>query len=237
MRAFFLFVVLANLGFFAWANFFSESDSQSDPRPIARQIAPEKLRVLPSTNSVRTPPVAPVKPAAEAPAPQAAAAKACLELGAFSAADVTRAGEALAALTLGTRLSQRQVDDTASWWVFIPPRGSKQDAQKKAAELKARGVEEFFILQDEGPLRYALSLGVFKTEAAATSRLEALRAKGIRTAQVGPRETTRQKTYFQVRGADEAQVAKLRDVAQSFTGSELRECAPASPQPSAPSTL
>jgi len=78
MRAFFLFVVLANLGFFAWANFFSESDSQSDPRPIARQIAPEKLRVLPSTNSVRTPPVAPVKPAAESPAPQAAATKACL---------------------------------------------------------------------------------------------------------------------------------------------------------------
>ena len=229
MRAFFLLVLLANLAFFAWANFFSESDTQSDPRPLSRQVAPEKLRVLPSTISGRTPPVvAPAKPAAETPSPQAAATKACLELGAFMAADLARASEALAPLSLGARLSQRQVDDTATWWVFIPPRGSKQDAQKKAAELKARGIDEYFILQDEGPLRYALSLGVFKTEAAATSRLEALRAKGVKTAQVGPRETTLQKTYFQVRGVDEALAAKMRELAQSFTGSELRECAPAS---------
>lgn len=230
MRAFFLLVVLANVAFFAWANFFYESDTQSDARPLARQLAPEKLRVLPATVAGKTPPVsAAVKPAAETPAPQATAAKtACLELGAFQAPDTTRASEALAPLALGGRLTQRQVDDTATWWVFIPPRGSKQDAQKKAAELKARGVDEYFILQDEGPLRYALSLGVFKTEAAATNRLEALRAKGVRTAQVGPRDTILQKTYFQVRGADEALAAKLREIAQSFTGSELRECAPAS---------
>lgn len=229
MRAVFLLVVLANLAFFAWANFFSDADGQSDPRPLARQVAPEKLRVLPSVSAGRAAPGAPPKPAAEPPGPQAAAAKAnCLELGAFAAADAPRASEALAPLSLGTRLTQRQVDDSASWWVFIPPRGSKQDAQKKAAELKARGVEEYFILQDEGPLRYALSLGVFKTEAAATSRLEALRAKGVKTAQVGPRDTTLQKTYFQVRGVDEAQGAKLREVAQSFSGIELRECAPAS---------
>ena len=229
MRAFFLLVLLANLAFFAWANFFSEPDTQSDPRPLSRQIAPEKLRVLPSTIAGRTLPGTPVKPAVETPGPQASAEKtACLELGAFSAADVVRASEALAPLSLGARLAQRQVDDTATWWVFIPPRGSKQDAQKKAAELKARGVNEYFILQDEGPLRYALSLGVFKTEAAATSRLEALRAKGVRTAQVGARETALQKTYFQVRGVDEALAAKMRELAQSFTGSELRECAPAS---------
>ena len=230
MRAFFLLVVLANLAFFAWANFFSESDTQSDPRPLSRQVAPEKLRVLPSTSSGKTSPGAGAKPAVDTQAPQPFAAKtACLELGAISAADLARASEALAPLSLGARLSQRQVDDAASWWVFIPPRGNKQDAQKKAAELKARGVDEYFILQDEGPLRYALSLGVFKTEAAATSRLEALRAKGVKTAQVGPRETTLQKTYFQVRGVDDALAAKLRELAQPFTGSELRECAPASP--------
>jgi hypothetical protein len=228
MRAFFLLLVLANLAFFAWANFFSEPDTQSDPRPLSRQVAPEKLRVLPSTASGRTPPAVPVKLPAETPGPQAAVAKACLELGSFTAADLVRVGEALAPLSLGARLSQRQVDDTASWWVFIPPRGSKQDAQKKAAELKARGVDEYFILQDEGPQRYALSLGVFKTEAAAASRLEALRAKGVKTAQIGPRETTRQKTYFQVRGVDDALAARMRELAQSFAGSELRECAPAS---------
>lgn len=224
MRALFLLFVLANLAFFAWANFFSDADTQSDPRPQARQIAPEKLRVLPST--VRTAPPASVKPAAENPGPQSAAARTpCLELGAFSAVDAVRASEALAPLSLGARLSQRQVDDSAGWWVFIAPRGSRQDAQKKAAELKALGVDEYFILQDEGPLRYALSLGVFKSESAATSRLEALRAKGVKTAQMGARETALQKIYFQVRAVDEALAAKMRELAQTFTGSELRECA------------
>ena len=177
MRALFLFFVLANLAFFAWANFVSDGDTQSDPRPLAREIAPEMLRVLPPADTGRA---APGKPAADtAPAQAAASRTQCLELGGFSGADATRAGDALAPLSLGARLSQRQVDDIASWWVFIPPRGSRQDAQKKAAELKALGVDELFILQDEGPQRYALSLGVFKTEAAATSRLEEIATRCV----------------------------------------------------------
>ncbi len=223
MRAVFLLLLLANLAFFAWANFFSEADPQSDPRPVVRQIAPEKLRVLPSTSAAKTAPAAAAKPAAEA-AVAAPGKTACIELGAIQSADAARAGEALASLALGPRVSQRQADESASWWVYLSPRGSRQDAQKKATELKALGIDEYFILQDEGPLRYALSLGVFKTEAAANSRLEALRAKGVKTAQIGARETTLQKIYFQVRPADDALVARLREIAQSFTGSEVREC-------------
>jgi hypothetical protein len=221
VRTVFLLLVLANLAFFAWSNFVADLDTQSDPRPIARQVAPEKLRILPPEPAAKAAAatVAP-KPAAEA----GPARTACLEWGGFSAADAARAGEALAPLALGDRLSQRQVDDSASWWVYIPPRASKQDAQKKAGELKARGVDEYFIVQDEGPFQYALSLGVFKTEAAAQSRLEALRAKDVRTALVGKRESQLQKTYFQVRAADDALAAKLRETAQSFAGSEVREC-------------
>jgi len=40
------------------------------------------------------------------------------------------------------------------------------DALKKAAELKARGVEEYFVVADEGPYRWAVSLGVFRNEEA-----------------------------------------------------------------------
>ena len=148
-----------------------------------------------------------------------------MEWGGLFAADTERAGEALTGLSLGNRLSQRQVDDNARWWVFIGPRGTRQDAQKKAAELKGLGVDDYFILQDEGPMRFALSLGVFKTEAAAANRLEALRAKGIKTAQLGARETQVQKTFFQVRSVEDALAAKLREIAQGFAGTEVRECA------------
>ncbi len=128
MRAFFLFLVLANLGFFAWANFFSDGDTQSDPKPLARQVSADKLRVVPANASGKA---APVSAKAAEPAAGAAPPKsACTEWGAFSAADAAKATEALAPLALGPRLSQRQADEAASWWVFIPPRGSRQDAQK-----------------------------------------------------------------------------------------------------------
>jgi len=107
------------------------------------------------------------------------------------------------------------------------PQGGRQGAQKKAAELKALGVDDYFILQDEGQLRFALSLGVFKTQAAAASRLAALRAKGVKTGQVGPRDTRVQKVYFQVRQVDEALAAKLAEIAQPFTAAEVRPCAAA----------
>jgi hypothetical protein len=220
--------VLANLAFFAWWTFIAELDSQSDPRPISRQVAPEKLRILPPV-SAAGPAAGPAPAVAAKPAPETPAARvACLEWGSFTPADAGRAGEALAPLALGPRLSQRQVEEVANWWVYIPSRGNKQEAQKKTGELKQRGVEEFFIVQDPGPYQFAVSLGVFKTEAAATNRLEALRAKDVRTAQVGKRETPLQKTYFQVRPVEDALAAKLREAAQGFTGSEVREC-PAGP--------
>lgn len=215
MRAVFLFLVLVNLAFFAWANFVSEGDNQSDPRPKARQIAPEKLRIVPAST---------VKPAAELVSGAGGAVRACLELGGFSAADATRATEALAPLALGSRVTQRHVDDGAKWWVFIAPQATRQDAQKKAAELKAIGVDDYFIVQDEGSLRHSLSLGVFKTEAAAASRLEALRAKGVRSAEHGVRDTPVHKVFIQVKAVDDALAAKLREIAQSFAGSELRAC-------------
>ena len=220
MRTVFLLLVLANLAFFGWVNFVAELDTQSDPRPLTRQVAPEKLAVLSDLP----------KPAAQAapkPAAEADGAKvACLEWGALSAPDAARAGEALAPLALGNRLLQRQVEESAGWWVFIPPRANRQDAQKKATELKGLGIDEYFVVQEEGPSRFAVSLGVFKTEAAATNRLEALRAKGVKTAQVGARETQLQKTYFQVRQVEDALAAKLREIAQPFTGTEVRECSP-----------
>jgi hypothetical protein len=224
VRAFFLLLVLANVGFFTWANYFSEGDTQSDPRPLARQVAPEKLRVL-SPNAVPKAPPAPAVPAKPAPEGVASApGKTCVEWGSFAAADVPRATEALAPLALGPRLLPRTADENASWWVFMPPRGGRAEAQKKAAELKALGIGDFFIVQEEGPMRFAVSLGIFKTEAAATGHLETLRAKGVKTAQVGARETALQKTWLQVRQAEDAVVAKLREIAQGFAGSEVRDC-------------
>jgi len=116
-------------------------------------------------------------------------------------------------------------DETATWWVFMPPQGSRQAATIKTAELKGLGIEDYFIVQEDPNVRFAISLGVFRTEEAARNRLEELRSKGVRSAQVRARDTQVQKTWFQVRDVPEAVVAKLNELREGFPGSELKDCA------------
>jgi hypothetical protein len=108
--------------------------------------------------------------------------------------------------------------------VFIPSQKTRQGALKKAAELKALGIEEYFIVQEEGPQRWALSLGVFRSEDAAQARLASLRARGVRSALVGERETVVPKVWLQVSNVDPALERSLTEIALQVDGSELRTC-------------
>lgn len=46
MRALFLVLLLANIGFFAWWRYLSPPETPADPAPLARQIDPGKLKVV-----------------------------------------------------------------------------------------------------------------------------------------------------------------------------------------------
>ena len=225
MRAFFLLLVAANLALFAWSRYYAAPDGASDPEPARRQVKPENIRLLAGTELAGLPMLKP-KPAAETAqiGPQVNPTGSCTEWGAFSVAEAARAEQVLEPLALGARLSQRRSEEKAGWWVFIPPQGNRPAALKKTAELKSLGVEDYFVLQDEGNMRWAVSLGVFSSEDAAKTRLEALRAKGVRSAQTGERDTQVTKIWFQVRGADAALQAKLQGFAKGLPGTEIREC-------------
>ena len=215
-RTAFLALVAANVGLFAWAYAVSPPDPGIDPRPLANQIDPGKIRIL-SPQELAAPPQAAARPAS--------AAAACVEWGTFTLTAAPRAEQALEPLALGPRLASRRSEETAHWWVFIPPRDNgKAGAQKIVADLKGFGLDDYHVMQEEGKMRWAVSLGVFGTEAAAKSRLDAVREKGVRTAQVGPRDTVVTKVSLQVRDADAAMRAKLSEIAQQFPGSELRDC-------------
>jgi sporulation related protein len=219
MRTLFFLLVLANVAFFAWSRFAGAPDAGGDPLPTGRQIEPEKLRII-SPDDLPAAPVA-QKPAPPPPPPPPVA---CLELGSFTLADAPRAEQALEPLALGARLAQRRSEETVSWWVFIPPQSSRQDALKKTAELRALGVKDYFIVQEEGDQRWAVSLGVFRSAEAAQARLAALRGRGVRTAEVGPRDTVAAKVWYQVTSVDAPLQARLRDLARQLEGSELKEC-------------
>ena len=220
MRALFLALLLANLALYAWWRYGVPENAA--PAPLSRQIAPDKLKVVAPAS---LPPVsATPKPAPSPPVSAPAAAVACLEWGSFTVADAPRAEQALEPLGLGARLAQRRSEEQAGWWVFIPPQANRQTALRKAAELKELGVEEYFVVQDEGPYRWALSLGVFRTEEAAQARLAALRGQGVRTARVGARETVVPKVWLQVKSVDAPLQARLKEMARQVEGTELKDC-------------
>jgi hypothetical protein len=220
VRTLFLLLLLANVVFFAWSRYVSPPEAGADPAPLARQIDPQKLKViLPG----ELPPAAPA-PVNVRPAPTPVATK-CIEWGSFTVADAPRAEKALEPLALGARLGQRQTEELAGWWVYIPPQpNGRAGAVRKATELKSLGIGDYFVVQEEGPHRWAVSLGVFRTEEAARARLAALRAQGVRSAQIGERETTVPKVWLQVKNVDAPLEAKLRDVAREIEGSDLRPC-------------
>ena len=226
MRTAFLVLVLANLALFAWLRY--GTPETADPAPMARQIAPDRLKVVAPSSvppvSAATKPPAPAVAAAPAVVAAAEPTLACMEWGSFNFADAARAEQALEPLALGARLTQRRFDEHAGWWVFIPSQGNRQSALRKAAELKQLGVDEYFIVQEEGALRWALSLGVFRTEEAAQARLAALRGQGVRTARVGTRDTVVPKVWLQVKSVDAPLQARLKEIARQVEGSELRDC-------------
>ena len=225
MRTLFLLLLAAGLGFFAWARFLAAPDPGIDPRPLAQQIAPEKVRVVPESELAKTPPPAAAQPKPSSPAPTEPPPLACLEWGSFSPTDAMQAEQRLEPLALGARLAQYRGEETAGWWVFIPPQPNRSAALKKAAELKQLGVDEYFVVQEEGRQRWALSLGVFRSEEAARARLDALRARGVKSAQLGQRETRVPKVWFQVRTVEQALHARLQEIAREFEGATLHECA------------
>ena len=211
MRAWFLLLVAANLAFFVWTRYVAPGSEGADPAPLSRQVAPESLKLVPP-------------PERAARSGDAAASRSCLEWGSFSTSEAARVATLLEPLTLGPLLTQQRSDESAHWWVYLPPQGSRPAALRKLEELKKLGVQEYFVMQEEGRWRWAVSLGVFRTEEAAKSRLEAVRALKVQGARVGERDTQVTRVWFRVADADATLRNAFKELAQGSPGTEIRDC-------------
>lgn len=219
MRLLFLILLLANVAAFGYIRYV-ESRAGADAQISMLQISPEKVKLL----KAGSPPPAERKDKAAASAPPLPGLV-CLEWGSFGAEDVTRAAAALAQFELGDKLWQR--DSADGYWVYIPPLKTKAEADKKAGELKALGVAEFIVVQDDIQYRFAVSLGSFKTEEAADNHLAQLRQKGVRSAVVGPRGARR--SIFVIRDPGDAAAAKIAGFKTDFPAATLKATACAEP--------
>ena len=142
---------------------------------------------------------------------------ACVEFSGIPAADAQRAREAFNALQLGTRLSERRVEEIKLHWVFVPPTSDRRAAETRMAELRRQGVQEMSIRPDN-----AISLGVFSSEEAARRFLTALQARGVRGAEQGPFTRELRELVMLVREPDTELVARLTVLQRDYPGTQLR---------------
>ncbi len=209
MRALFLLIVLANSAFFAWDRYLrAPVDAREHSRQV--QITPEKIRLIKEAAS----------PAAAANS--AATGAACMEWGAFAGAAVARADAAMAELALAPEQVKRVVVDASGYWVYIPPRKSRNEAEKAGRALKEFGVTEYVVVQDQTSARNAISLGLFRSDEAAQAFLKSLQKRGLTEAVAEKRENFLKQVVFYVREPSEATVAKLAAIRATLPASEIR---------------
>lgn len=238
MRTWFWLLLLANVILFALIQQGWRWQYESAERALLPALNEEKIRLVddpgivatavphaPAVTSPAAAQVPPPSPQTALPTPPAANkvnSATCLEWGDFSGENLRLAATALSALQLGDKLDKRQVEHIIGYWVYMPPLPSKAAVNQKIAQLKARGVEEYYVVQEGDAWRNAISLGVFKTEEAAQNFLKILRAKDVRSARVGARPGKQKATTFILREVDTITEAKLTSMQKGFSGSELR---------------
>lgn len=204
---------------------------EHEPARLKNQVGADQLVLLGAAQAQQALAAA-VTRADSTPAPAAAVAAAptpagvCLDVGTFREAEARRFEARLAKLDLGARLVRRDVEaqDITSYIVFIPPQGSKEAAEKKAAELKSLNVENYFIMNGDSPMKFAISLGVFKSETAAQALLATLNKQGVHSAKMAGRGPKTTQLAYQLRGLDGPAQARVGRILASFPGQQAGPC-------------
>lgn len=167
---------------------FPAADAEADAAAASETPTPdgaETAALAPATGeATRDGEAAPAEPAPAAAAPAAA----CQAWANLTADQADRLSQRLR--RIGATPIRSRTETPESWWVRIPPQRSRADAERRVVELNLLGVTDTFIVQDPGPTQYAVSLGVFKTEARARVLLGQLRDRGVTNAGIEPRTTT-----------------------------------------------
>jgi hypothetical protein len=209
MRTVFLLLLFANAVFFAYRYYVTQYPSVGAD-PAGQQLQPERIRLVPPEELARL--------------AVSRRGGACIELGPLAAADAARAEESVATLAGGLKVAQRRSDEAARWWVYIAPLPTRVAAVQRAAELKKLGVDDSLVINDDPQWRNAISLGVFRTEDAANTRADALRKRGVRGAQVAPRDGAGARVFVQLRDAPEPVRLRFVELKGGFPGSDVNEC-------------
>lgn len=222
LRAIVLLLIIANTAVWAWHQGWipplagvTPSTSEGQERHRA-QIHPERLVVLPPPLPGATGDVEGSGPGGEAgPAPVAATnpdGTACLQAGPFTLGEQQAVSAALArVLPPGSWVAQETMV-SGPWLVYMGPFGDAQALERKMEELRRIRDLNFEEVRSPPTLALGVSLGRYTEQSQAETALEALRARGIRTARVVATRPAGAQSVIRVPQADEAVRQRLEEI-------------------------
>jgi hypothetical protein len=177
-------------------------------------LTPEQLSALPKTS-----------PATDASGlPAAMQQVACYEWGSFPSSSVARVRQILDKFGVETNILVVAPKEAVRYWVYIPPLKSLKAAQARSDEMRSRGVQDSFVVQ-EPQWRYAISLGVFREEAGAIQLQEEMRSRGVLDAVKGVRNDESGQSVFLIKNVTAGMAEEIGKFRPDFPSSELRQVA------------
>lgn len=208
MRVIFFALLLANA--LMAAAIYLHVPSGADAGLLQQQIEPQRIRIVPLQEA-----------RASTPAPTPAVA-ACLEWRGLGRTDAERARARLETEGLGAKTSQRIAEQPSRFWVYLPPAPGREETNRRIDQLKAAGLADYFLVQDPGRWRNALSLGLFRSEAAAQKFLDEVRTKGFDYAELSERGPNQESVTLVVRDPSDDEAARVAALRADFPDSELK---------------
>ena len=207
--------------------------AEREPDRLARQVEGSKLTLITPAQAeaaAAAAEAARVEAAAATSAPQPEPVRptlvSCTEVGPFNLPDGRRFEALAAPLNLRSHMARDTVTvpEVSSHMVFIPSLGSREGAERRAQELQAQGVTNYFIMNESSSMRWAISLGVFKSEQAAQTLLSALQKQGVEGVRVQPRQVQASRTVYRFRDIEPAARARLDAIIARFPQQSARAC-------------
>jgi len=204
MRWLALALLFANLGFAGYLSLIAPGQRAiHDPRAL--ELNADRVRTLRDSSSPKL------------------QAGACLEWGPLAAGELASAQAELESLQL-TKSAVRESPATPVWWVHIPPARSRDEAERRVRELEALGAKDARVVTDDA-YRNAVSLGIFRNEAAALEQQARMREIKVRNAAVVQRSDLLKLSTIVVFEPTAAVAAKLVALRNAYAGSEVKAAA------------
>lgn len=218
MKRFFWLLFFINLGLLAYFNIGNLLPGK--PEIKLTEINPDKIQLLSKTEIDALPKKTHLPTLSVTITPQPVAM--CFEWGVFSDISLAKAQKKLANMSIKATVKAQNSDQPTRYWVYKPPLKTSAEAQKKAAEYKALGIMDIFVVQED-KWKNAISFGIFEDEQLAEKLVRELQAKGIKNVEKILRTNGKGQLSLLLGSISENEITRLKKLKPDFPTAELSE--------------